>query len=137
MMVAQRPLDAHILFYFLLVARQADTNKCNETQSKKKNTGGKISGTEAKPRRRKEQFLTPTCTTRMTMPMVPSRCLLSSSHSSTFSKQPLNGTKACENVHFLKEMCSFSVPEESCHHPVRTFTEKTCIFHMRHTLRDA
>lgn len=30
----------------------------------------------------------PTCTTKMTMPIVPSRCLLSSSHSSTFSKQP-------------------------------------------------
>lgn len=39
-----------------------------------------------------------TCTTKMTMPMVPSMCLLSSSHSSTFSKQPCEGQQQLVKV---------------------------------------
>ena len=42
--------------------------------------------------------------------MVPSRCLFSSSHSSTFSKQPWKETRACEDT--IKK-CALSVWEEN------------------------
>lgn len=73
------------LFFYMLPDRQKPRHKA------KRRKGEKINGTAAQKNcRRKEQFITktPTCTTKMTMPIVPSRCLLSSSHSSTFSKQP-------------------------------------------------
>lgn len=42
----------------------------------------------------------------MTIPIVPSRSLLSSSHSSTFSKQPYNGRHAGEKVSLFRNVLS-------------------------------
>lgn len=120
-MEVKRPRKAH---------RQVDTNKCTYTENINKRNRER----STKKWRVEEQFITKplTCTTKMTMPMVPSRCLLSSSHSSTFSKQPWDEAQACEDKTTTREKCishaagesrPFHLPPVLGHpnHPVHAF----------------
>lgn len=73
-----------------------DTKRTEEKPARKIN--GRGGGGGEKWRRKEQSIIEPlTCTTKMTMPMVPSMCLLSSSHSSTFSKQPWKKKKKKRN----------------------------------------